>query len=267
MDYNTWFARTGRDTKKRSAKLLAIDKALQAFVGGGRNVPNLKKLESALLAWQESKRSDGNEGWRTTRHGADVIRELAVYIGQMHIDLHDWPAPEAGYGPGHNCYAYAMKCPDAVAGNNARPGREAGNGRGWSDTAPSPAGWKADLIAAVKNDAKHGNQAIISSTPDSPLPVPATVAGDNYLVALLGNQTGYHFMRRNEQTKLWSHKNGSISNVETTIFNATKGRCFVLDDKTVAEMIMDPLNWDGVNNFFGFIAWLSVPYHGITVRG
>jgi hypothetical protein len=114
---------------------------------------------------------------------------------------------------------------------------------------------------------RRGNQKIIASIPPSPLPVPTTVAGNNYLVALLGNQTGYHFMRRNEQTMLWSHKNGSISNVETSAFNGPKGRCFVLDDATVAAMIMTPTDWDGVNNFFGFIAWLSVPYHGITVRG
>ena len=269
MLYAAWFQRTGANLNgRRSTALRAIDAALNTYQGAP-TLPNLRVLDAALVAWQRSKRTFwGNENWANSRRAAVVIIELAHWIGDEYIARGAWPRPEAGWNNNHNCYAYAMKCRNPTGmGNNSRPGRYAGNGVGYGDAAPNAATWKQDMVDQIRADAVANGVTIQATMPASPIPVPALVADGRYLAALIGFQMGYHFLRRDEGSRRWSHKNGSAADVETSAFHNIKGRCFVLDDQTVGEMLSRPADWEGVTVQMQFIAYLSVPQDGIQVRG
>lgn len=273
MLYANWFQQTGANVQgNRSAPLRAIDAALQAY-HAGPTAQRLKVLDDALVAWQASKRTFfGNENWANSKRSAVTVIALAKWVGEQYIARNLWPRPETGYNNNHNCYAYAMKCKNPLgAGNNSRPGKFAAHGQNPDTTtygrqAPG-LNWKEEMVEAIKADGVANGTPITGGVRESPLPVPGTVADGRYLVALIGFRDGYHFLRRDEGTRRWSHKNGAPSPVETMGFHNIKGRAFVLDDATVADIIQNPGNWDGVTRQMQFIAYLSVPDAGITVKG
>lgn len=106
--------------------------------------------------------------------------------------------------------------------------------------------WKALMTAAIQGDAVHGGKAITVSPQATPRPCPPALGGADYLVALVGFPAGYHFMRRDEQTQRWSHKNGSAADVATIAYDIPKARYLVIDNS---------------------VAYLSVPVGGIPVAG
>ncbi len=73
---------------------------------------------------------------------------------------------------------------------------------------------------------------------------------------------GYHFLRREEDTRLWSHKNGSIHDVETFYHNPNDHNVRdPIDDAGLLKIVTDR----GINGSMDFDAFLEVPPGGITV--
>ena len=155
----------------------------------------------------------------------------------------------------HNCYAYAMKCHQPQGyGANARPGKLAGQPVGTGDFA---AGVLADAIAQEV-------PVEIIQLGGSPVPVPPRFTDGTYLVALLANDVGYHFLRRNEASGLWFHKNGASSPAESWHIDRHTRDIHQLTDDTIGSLLQQPalLGCD-----MRFQAYLKVPDSGMDVAG
>ncbi|MBS1829969.1 MAG: hypothetical protein JST93_32015 [Acidobacteria bacterium] len=228
----------------KSANFRAIQTALDNYVANSTPA-NLRALERALIIWKNSK---GN--WRTTIR-YDAVQHLTDWLALEIPDNPWWPAAEAGWGAAHNCYAYAMKCQNGGL-NNARPGRLDNNPRAQKTD---------DFAQGVVDDAYHQGAMVYILRRQIPRPIPAPSHG-GYLVAMISMTMGYHFLRRDEVTRLWSHKNGSINDVETFYYNPNDHNVRdPIDDAGLLKIVTDR----GINGSMDFDAFLEVPPGGITV--
>lgn len=155
----------------------------------------------------------------------------------------------------HNCYAYAMKCRHPLGyGCNARPGKFAGK--------PVSTG---NFAAGVVDDGAAQNVLIrIIRLRGIPTPVPSRFTDGTYLVALLANSVGYHFLRRNEASGLWSHKNGASSPAESWFVDFDTRGINQLTDEVVGKLLCQPKL---LGCAMQFLAYLKVPNRGIQVAG
>ncbi|WP_176086540.1 hypothetical protein [Martelella sp. HB161492] len=155
----------------------------------------------------------------------------------------------------HNCYAYAMKCISPRGyGCNARPGKFAGQ--------PVATG---NFAAGVVNDGAAQNIHIeIVRFGGSPMPVPPRFTDGTYLVALLANNVGYHFLRRNEASGLWFHKNGASASPESWFVDFNTQRTHQLTDDVAGNLLQQPAL---LGCAMRFQAYLKVPDQGVQVTG
>lgn len=232
----------------KSQAFLAIEGALKTYLKNPATWANLKALRRAIAAWRATK--DGP----TIRDAA--MQQLDQWLQGEVAGVKPWPDAEQGWGAAHNCYAYAMECQNAVNGNNARPGKLAGNARNIQ---------AQDFAQGVVDDAVHqAKNAWILRKGGLPQPIPP-LAHSGYLVVMISIPMGYHFMRRDNFTGLWTHKNGSIRPVETTWHDPDDHLLEeAIDDAAMIKIITDPriadANW-------AFDAYLEIPIGGITVCG
>jgi len=263
MTYKKWWDDSGGDLNgKRSTELKAIDKAFGEFLlaaGAGKDAKMIA-LFDAISAWQNSKKNIfGTEKWENSKR-ADAVRALATWVA----DEVQKRTVEPGWDNNHNCYAYAMKCQHPGGrGNNSRPGVIAGAPYAGQNVA----NWKTLLTNAVQADAVHGGVVINVLPQTTASPCPATLGAARYLVAAIGFPAGYHFMRRDEHTMRWSHKNGAPADVANLAFQAYKSRYLPITDNVAVDMVTHPGNWGDTTVGMSFVAYLSVPAAGIMVAG
>lgn len=232
----------------KSPAFLKIETALNYYLNQPPSWGNLKVLQKTIAAWRATKAGP------TIRD--ETMQRLDQWLQGEIAGLKPWPDPEPNWGALHNCYAYAMKSQNAVNGNNARPGRLAGN----------PRNIKTDNFAqGVVDDALHQHKhAWILRQGVNPLPIPPLAHG-GYLVVMISIPMGYHFMRRNNATGLWTHKNGSIRDEETSWHDPDNYLLEdAIDDAAMIKVITDPRIVDG--NWV-FDAYLEIQAGGITVQG
>jgi hypothetical protein len=225
-----------RTFKPKSELFKNVEDALDTYVAQS-TVENLHKLIEILGAWKRSKKAKG--GW------AKSLRYKQA------ADLSDWIIEE-GTGVifprsrkiwkdnigGVNCYAYAMKCMHPRgSGNNSHPGKYAGK--------PSrrPAVPGTTFAQGVVEDGKANGievKILRSGRFEPHFPVPRNLPGDRYLVAMVSTPVGYHFMRRNETTQLWTHKNGAWHEVETYYYDPGLEQPRPITNEVVAELLLEP---------------------------
>jgi hypothetical protein len=141
--------------------------------------------------------------------------------------------------------------------------------------------YHAALFEGIQADAKKDSKKVevltdldalrtgVYPSPD-PLPV-GQVDSDNYIAAMVVNPTGFHFMRRDSITHLWSHKNGGRGNpVETSVYQLHNGadRFLVpITDEVAVEMLKNRrVRYSNFANEFKFAGYVLVPSDGITVE-
>ena len=75
---------------------------------------------------------------------------------------------------------------------------------------------------------------------------------------------GYHFLRRNETTGLWSHKNGAWNEVETYFYDRELEQPVAITNDVVLKLLKNPrlMECD-----MRFDSYLYVPQRGIQVAG
>ena len=108
----------------------------------------------------------------------------------------------------------------------------------------------------------------------SPLAPPIDQCGGGaYLAAMVSNRVGFHFMRRDSATGLWSHKNGGgNSEVETSGHKAPMGANrlgrdeAINDDVAVQLLLCANAAYYGFHGF-AFAGYVLVPHDGIAVAG
>ena len=230
----------------KSPAFLRIETALNYYLNNPATWTNLKVLRRTIATWRESKAAP------TIRDNA--MQRLDAWIQGEIAGLRPWPDAEPLWGPGHNCYAYAMKCTQGLNLNNARPGRTAGNARNAQDQ---------NFAQGVVDDAQHqGRGAWILRQDANAAPVPALLHG-GYLVVMISIPMGYHFMRRNNLTGLWTHKNGGIRPEEMSWQDPDDHMLEdAIDDAAMLKVITDPRIVDGN---WRFDAYLEIQNGGLVI--
>lgn len=279
-------AGTFRGQKTRSTLLIALDNAIHTYMHATptNKLRALQLLMDAFDAWARSK-DDAEASIRNKRDpkykdGA-LLKDFKAWMKAKEDGM--MPAAEPGWDGVPNCYAYAMKC-RAVAGQVPTPGAAAGHAvQVRADLMGID--YHAALFQGIVADAVACNEIVnILSDPDPHLntyPLPTALPqftgqadGAHYIAAMVVKADGFHFMRRDSTTHLWSHKNGGgAAEVETSALLLTIGnpsgdtRQLEISDDIAMEMLTCQagrfMNFPG----FRFAGYVLVPNDGITVRG
>lgn len=287
ISYASWIKETTVSgffgEKNRSKQLTAIDKRLQAYETaphGGR-LGALHRLCDAYEAWYAEK---------TKKNAAGPLESIRNSENQMLV-FEEWlqeeqdrllPAPEDGWGPGPNCYAYAMKCKRPV-GNGMAPGIAGGEGATMEGIETRPIEYTKRLFKGIRLDAAKDNMKTVSFFPPDiedadvrpdPSLMPSVVPRNEYLVAMLVTAGGFHFMRRDSNTNLWSHRNGSYGAVEASVQHIGSGRLgsrsSAITNEVAIEILknqMPGLIYQPLGGGFVFAGYILVPEDGIEVSG
>jgi hypothetical protein len=244
-----------RDSKKtgkpKSTAFEAVQDALDDYIEAS-TATNLLALTRALGAWKVAKKN-GAATW-TSSIRVEAVRELDAWIILESEAIGIFPTSRTNWGGDHNCYAYSMNClAPQGSGYNSWPGKFAGIATG------------GNFAQGVVDDgAAQGVTIQILRQAGMPTPVPAPLGGGHYLVAMVANAMGYHFLRRNDATGLWTHKNGSASPVETHFYDNAIEQPVAITDVVIAQILATPAL---ISCSMTFNSYLSVPVPGITVKG
>lgn len=266
MTFTEWNNATNQFFQKsRSAELKNIGTAFQAYETAP-SAGTITTLDLAVAVWKRSKLKaavgdEAGRNWSNSRF-RDIVARLSTWV-EAEMERHGaLPAAELGWNIQHNCYAYAMKCdqPDNTGGHSG-PGGAAGRA-----VSPSMNPYHANLIAGVMADGAAQNKPVLSLQRNAPSPVPAP-RGGTYLVAMVAKADGFHFLRRNDTTLLWSHKNGPGSDPETYIYNNELEQNQIMTDGVVEDLLVNiqsPKYVSGFNSMT-FVSYFQVPLSGIWV--
>jgi hypothetical protein len=246
--------------KRKSDLFEAVETALDLYVKTSSDA-DLLALTAALGAWKLSKKrfipDDSNQykNWTDTSR-AKAVELLSNWLIRESTARGIFPDPGPVWTNNHNCYAFAMKCSNPHgAGLHSRPGKYADR----------PASRRDGFVQGVVDDglASGGSVVNVLRQGGLPTPVPGRLAG-SYLVALVASTYGYHFLRRDEVTGLWMHKNGAPSPVENCFYDNTTEQPVAITDAVVANLLLNPAR---MGCTMTFEAYFSVPTAGIQVAG
>lgn len=270
--------------KSRSTLLLQVDTGLLAYEGCAplEKLTKLHVLYAAYDAWYAKKtEKKPDAGLKSIRNNGDQMTVFEDWLKEE--EARQLPAAEDGWNNGPNCYAYAMKQKLPV-GSGMTPGSADG-------VAVTSVGIKADwmqyskrLFDGIKRDAaKDGNKAVSfypvgvenSNFHPDPIEMPLMVPSGHYLVAMLVTNCGFHFMRRNPHTNLWSHKNGSFGVVETYAEHAAPAGRLGRKHSPISNLVAVELlrnqspgqTYLPIGGGFKFAGYIVVPDEGIVVSG
>ncbi len=270
--------------KTRSGLLLAVDQALRTYENATpkNKLTGLHRLCDSYDAWYADKTRKNPDGpLKSIRNADDQLQVFEQWLHEEEVRL--LPAVEPGWGHGPNCYAYAMKC-KAPAGNGMAPGIAAGEGATLKGIGRDLVQYTRRLFDGIKRDAAaDGNKTVsffpqgVENSDDRPDPIqmPKVVPDRQYLVAMLVTAGGFHFMRRDSRTNLWSHKNRSDGAPEATAEHLGPAgrlgrRSSPITDDVAVELARNQFPGVNVEPFGGgyfFAGYILVPEEGIVVRG
>src|SRR5262249_3576389 len=142
----------------------------------------------------------------------NAVRGLSDWLVEESTARGVFPDPGPNWTNNHNCYAFAMNCGNPQgAGYNSRPGKYANQ----------PAAYRNQFTLRLASGGTGQGAAVPGGRQGGlPTPVPPPAAA-GFLVAMVANDMGYHFLRRVEATGLWMHKNGANSDVENHFYDTT----------------------------------------------
>lgn len=270
--------------KTRSDLLLAIDRALHTYENAAaqQKLAELHRLCDAYDAWYAEKtKKKPDQALKSIRNANDQMQVFEDWLHDEQARL--LPALESGWGHGPNCYAYAMKCKNP-AGNGMAPGIAAGKGATLEGIGRDLVQYTHRLFDGIQRDAAaDGNKTVsffpqgVETSADRPDPIqmPRVVPDGQYLVAMLVTAGGFHFMRRDSKTRLWSHKNRSDGAPESTAeHSGPVGRLgrksSPITDEVAVELARNHfpgLNYEPFGGGYFFAGYILVPDEGIVVKG
>lgn len=146
------------------------------------------------------------------------------------------------WGTMANCYAYAANCSNPARGANggAVPGGATGHA-----VLPGVANYAQLLVAAAVADG-FVQRAGAPAVPPAP-------AANRYLVALIANQNGFHWLRRDSVTDRWSWKDGNGDTVKYNILHVAQNRFVYIKNDNLDDLL--------IVNRAGYNPW---PYSNMT---
>lgn len=275
-----WMTETAVTAHKRSTALKAVDDALRAYEGS--NEFNRRKALNLLL--------DAYEDWQAGKD--DPAASIRNKRGTLLADFEVWltaqedlllPTPEAGWSGTPNCYGYAMKC-KVIPGQAPTPGAAADetvlSGDPRYARASSKLLYHRALLQGIVADAQACGKVVevLREPTDAAYPSPKNppterTGGAHYLAAMIGKADGFHFMRRDSRSGLWSHKNGGAdAEVETGAHllgsgGRTRVRNIPITDDVAVELLECTSGKYLAFTGFTFVGYVLVPHAGIQVAG
>lgn len=136
-----------------------------------------------------------------------------------------------------------------------------------------PLRYGSALDDGIVADGNAGGMAVTAlrrptaqALPQPDMPPIAQADATTCLAAMVVRRDGFHFLRRDSATGLWSHRNGAQdAEVETFASIAASGRPVVIDDAVTVELLRNSAACRSSFPNFGFAAYLLVPTGGIAV--
>lgn len=170
---------------------------------------------------------------------------------------------EYSWGAHANCYAYAMNCSEPLNGD--RGGAKPGCSQGLVVyPTPDPKAYQKALIEGAQLDGAIYIENCPLISPPEPKP-------GYYLVALLCNASGFHWLRRNEETLAWSWKDGNGGTVKETIYEAKQMTYVSITDKTddcLSALVNNKKTYvDWLYQTMRFAGFFRIPNSGCKVAG
>jgi hypothetical protein len=170
------------------------------------------------------------------------------------------------WGTNANCYAYACNCKTPKIGifGAALPGGYAGDAVTKKQNQTSDE-YYARLVFGIRQDAhKNGVKHVQVSRTVTQLPF----EGSGYIIAMLVQPTGFHFLRRDRFKKTWTEKNGNEGEVEGKIYNNYSETSVEMTDAVVIETLRGLSNRYMSWNPLKFYAYIGLgEIKGMTVSG
>lgn len=272
----------GRGDKKRSTLLTAIDDALLAYEQArpAGKLGALHQLFDAYEAWYASKKHASDGSVKSIRNNGNQMSVFEAWLREEQARL--LPVPEDGWGNGPNCYAFAMKC-QHPEGHGMTPGIAAGSAATTRGIEGDQVAYARRLLEGIERDGRAHEDSIVTFLPEgllknnalpSPRPLPVRFEHNRYLVAMLITSAGFHFMRRDTDTGLWCHKNGSFGAPEyTAVVRGPAGRLgrreVPITDDVALELLENQFGgrFEALGGGYAFAGYAVVPKAGIPVSG
>ncbi|WP_425257708.1 hypothetical protein ACPOLB_19590 [Rubrivivax sp. RP6-9] len=252
LPFETGFKAESVNGKSHKTGLFtAVEKALDVYVADSSK-DRLQHLTNALAAWKRSKHDAGkNTNWtQSVRYAA--VHKLSEWLVQESTARGLFPVSRSLWGSKHNCYAYAMKCQEPTGlGQISWTGCYAEKAIG------------TDYVQGVVEDGLASGKQVLVLPQLLPSPVPPRQNDGTYLVAMVSNRMGFHFMRRRESTGLWSHKNGGASPVDTCFYDTDLHKPVAITDEVALKILEKPTL---IGCSMTFTRYLRVP-RGVQVGG
>jgi hypothetical protein len=240
----------GKSSKSSAFKL--VETALKAYVVASTE-SKLLELTKALGDWKLTKADDqAHKNWTDSVRGP-AVKKLSHWLIKESEAQGIFPTSRALWSHKHNCYAYAMKCQEPKGlGQIAWTGKLAKKRIG------------QDYPQGVIEDGLAQNVRVVNLNKTLPTPVPPPLSDGSYLVAMVSNGNGFHFLRRRESTGLWTHKNGGGSPVDTHFYDRSIEQPLAITDAVVARILTNPKL---IGCDMTFTAYMRVPSRGMKVKG
>lgn len=166
---------------------------------------------------------------------------------------------EYNWGANANCYAFACNCANPAVGNpprQARPGVISG-------VPPADNSNVIQLTAGILADGGVHVQALAGN----PLLIPNPPA-NSYLIAMLTNAGGFHFIRRDEHTKRWSWKDANHGTVKLNIMHFPNNQFVYVNDGNLNDILVaNRGNYVWAYNTMVFRSFFAVTNNGFPVAG
>ena len=251
--------------KTKSPAFQEVEAALDLYVRNSAK-QNLLALTKSLGDWKLGKYNLKKKAHWTDSVRADAVRKLDLWLIGESKAIGIFPTSRSLWNKNHNCYAYSMKCkfPEGL-GQNSWTGKFA---KSKNKDGKCPESVIASEIFHFQNgvvaDGEALKKRIVILKQELPTPVPIRLPGGYYLVAMVSNGMGYHFLRRRESTGLWTHKNGAASDVETHFYDRELEQPVAITNAVVAKMLTDPAL---IGCSMSFCCYFQVPGSGIQVMG
>lgn len=209
---------------------------------------NLLELTERIAAWKKSK--GGPNVWKTSERRV-YMNILSDWLIKESEAIGIFPTSSGDWGCKQNCYVYAMSDRRGVDARNARPGRISGK----------ETNLDTEFADGVIADALKAGKTVVK-LPNAVDNIPGLM-GSHYLVAMLANRYGYHFMRRNDHINgLWTHKNGGQGDVETCYYEPDLEKPVAITDEVANKLLKNPAL---IGCSMTFNCYFKVPRGGFPV--
>ncbi|MFL6632563.1 MAG: hypothetical protein ACJ8HJ_09660 [Massilia sp.] len=166
---------------------------------------------------------------------------------------------EYNWGANANCYAFACNSAAPAVGHpprTARPGVAGGQ-------PVQNNGNVVQLVAGVLADGGHLVQRLGGDP--SALPI---VPANSYLVAMLTNAGGFHFMKRDELTRRWSWKDANHGSVKLNVMHFPTDHYVYVNDANLNDILVTHRgNYVWAYNQMTFQTFFAVVNGGFPVAG